>query len=164
MVSLGILFYVTRWDYFMHNPLAPIIGGIEGVIARARRLQPLESEISLSSLLLLGQRGWILYVLPTRQVFWPLVGMTVLWIPYCHYCFHVPRRFLIADSGGQTQVAWCAYAPIILFLLLNTAQYVHLSTVGCRYVRYHFQHFYVPTEFWDWTQECWGIRLDSILF
>jgi hypothetical protein len=43
--------------------------GLKGVIARARQLQPLESEVSLSSLLLLGQRGWILYVLPTRQVY-----------------------------------------------------------------------------------------------
>jgi hypothetical protein len=134
MVSLGILFYVTRWDYFMHNPLAPMNGGIEGVIARVRRLQPLESEVSLSSLLLLGQRGWILYVLPTRQVFWPLVGMIVLWIPYCHYRFHVPCRFLIADSGGQTQVAWCAYAPIILFLLLKLlSMYIHQQLAAAMY-------------------------------
>ncbi len=134
MVSLGILFYVTRWDYFMHNPLAPINRGIEGGYSSGWWLQPLESEVSLSSLLLLGQHGWILFVLPTRQVFWPLVGMTVLWIPYCHYCFHVPRRFLIADSGGQTQVAWCAYSPIILFLLLKLlSMYIHRQLAAAMY-------------------------------
>jgi hypothetical protein len=46
---------------------------------------------------------------------------------------HVPRRFLMADSGGQTQVAWFAYTPIILFLLLKlTSTFLDNWLLLCR--------------------------------
>jgi hypothetical protein len=117
MVSLGILFYVTRWDYFMHNPLAPINWGI--VVGHSSGSAAPTSWVGDKFEFAASARAaWLDYICLANQTGvltthgHDIVVDTVLSLLFSHSSPIPDCRFRWTNKD-----CWCAYAPIILFLL-----------------------------------------------
>ncbi len=137
MVSLGILFYVTHWDYFMHNLLAPINGGIEGGYSSGSAAPTSwvggKFEFAASA-----WAAWLNFICLANQT-----GVLTTRGHECRGYRTVITVFMfLADSWLQIQADKHRLRGVRTRQLSSFCS-VHSLTVGCRYVRNHFQHLHL---------------------